>query len=162
MTKEEFEVLQLNLQQSGKSVKDYLREAGVNYSTYNYWRKKSLAKDNPKPELAPISFTQHADPVFSSSIPSGATLLFPNGLRAHFGSGTEDVLRELTRNYTNEEIAQRLNISVNTVRTHIQHMLEKTGYRNRIDLAVNAKALGLVVHEEDRKENRTRKEENRY
>jgi hypothetical protein len=30
MTKEEFEVLQLDLQQSGKSVKDYLQEAGVN------------------------------------------------------------------------------------------------------------------------------------
>ena len=95
MTKEEFEVLQLDLQQSGKSVKDYLQEAGVNYSTYNYWRKKSLAKDNPKPELAPISFTQHADPVFSGSVPTGATLLFPNGLRAHFGSGTESVLMEL-------------------------------------------------------------------
>ena len=86
MTKEEFEVLQLDLQQSGKSVKDY---------TYNYWRKKLLAKDNPKPELAPISFTQHADPVFSGSVPTGATLLFPNGLRAHFGSGTESVLMEL-------------------------------------------------------------------
>ena len=66
----------------------------------------------------------------------------------------QDVLRELTRNYTNEEIAERLHISVNTVRSHIQHMLDKTGYRNRIDLAVNAKALGLVVHEEDRTENR--------
>ena len=95
MTKEEFEVLQLDLQQSGKSVKDYLQEAGVNYSTYNYWRKKLLVKDDSKPGLAPISFTQHADPVFSSCVPSGATLLFPNGLRAHFGSGTEDVLREL-------------------------------------------------------------------
>ena len=95
MTKEEFEVLQLDLQQSGKSVKDYLQEAGVNYSTYNYWRKKLLVKDDSKPGLVPISFTQHADPVFSSSVPSGATLLFPNGLRAHFGSGTEDVLRDL-------------------------------------------------------------------
>ena len=95
MTKEEFEVLQLDLQQSGKSGKDYLHEAGVNYSTYNYWRKKLLAKDHSKPELAPISFTQHADPVFSGSVPSGATLLFPNGLRAHFGSGTESVLMEL-------------------------------------------------------------------
>ena len=27
-------------------------------------------------------------------------------------------------------------------------------YRNRIDLAVNAKALGVVVHEDDRTENR--------
>ena len=65
MTKEEFEVLQFNLQQCGKSVKDYLHDAGVNYSTYNYWRKKLLVKEDPKPELAPISFTQHADPVFS-------------------------------------------------------------------------------------------------
>ena len=95
MTKEEFEVLQLDLQQSGKSVKDYLQEAGINYSTYNYWRKKLLVNEAPKPELAPISFTQHADPAFSSSVPSGAILLLPNGLRAHFGSGTEDVLREL-------------------------------------------------------------------
>ena len=95
MTKEEFEVLQLDLQQSGKSVKDYLRDAGVNYSTYNYWRKKLLVKDDPKLDLAPISFTQHSDLVFPGSVPSGATLLFPNGLRAHFGSGTESVLLEL-------------------------------------------------------------------
>ena len=95
MTKEEFEVLHLDLQQSGKSVKDYLRDAGVNYSTYNYWRKKLMVKDDSKPGLAPISFTQHADPFFSSSVPSGATLLFPNGLCAHFGSGTEEVLRDL-------------------------------------------------------------------
>ena len=65
-----------------------------------------------------------------------------------------EVLRELTRNYTNDEIAQRLHISVNTVRNHVQNMLEKTGFRSRIDLAVNAKVLGLVVHEEDRTENR--------
>ena len=95
MTKEAFEVLQLDLQQSGKSVKDYLHDVGVNYSTYNYWRKKMIEKDSPKPELAPISFTQTSDPVFTGAVPSGATLLFPNGLRAHFGSGTEDVLREL-------------------------------------------------------------------
>ena len=95
MTKEAFEVLQLDLQQSGKSVKDYLQEADVNCSTYNYWRKKLLAKEDPEPELASVSFSQHADPVFSSSVPSGATLLFSNGLRAHFGSGTEDVSREL-------------------------------------------------------------------
>ena len=77
------------------SVTKYLQHVGINYNTYNYWRKKLLVKEDPKPELAPISFTQHADPVFTSSVPSGATLLFPNGLRVHFGSGTEDVLRDL-------------------------------------------------------------------
>jgi len=95
MIKEEFEVLQLDLQQSGKSVKDYLHDAGVNYSTYNYWRKKLLVKEDFKQELAPICFCPSTAPVFNDSIPSGATLLFPNGLRAHFGSGTESVLMEL-------------------------------------------------------------------
>ena len=95
MTKEEFEVLQLDLQQSGKSIKEYLHDAGVNYSTYNYWRKKMTEKESSKPELAPISFKQPSDPVFTGAVPSGATLLFPNGLRAHFGSGTEGVLLEL-------------------------------------------------------------------
>ena len=61
-----------------------------------------------------------------------------------------DVLRELTRNLTNEEIAEKLNVSASTVKRHIENMLQKTGFRNRIDLAMNAKALGLVVSEEDR------------
>jgi len=80
MTKEEFEVLQLDLQQSGKSVKDYLQEASVNHSTYNYWRKKLLAKDNPKPEHAPINFSQPADPVFTGTVPSGATLFLTSAV----------------------------------------------------------------------------------
>ena len=95
MTKEEFEVLQFDLQQSGKPLMSYLKEAGVNYSTYTYWRRKADSEKQPQQPIAPISFTQHADPVFSGSVPTGATLLFPNGLRAHFGSGTEDVLRDL-------------------------------------------------------------------
>ena len=61
-----------------------------------------------------------------------------------------DVLRELTRNLTNEEIAGKLNVSVSTIKRHIENMLQKTGFKNRIDLAMNAKTLGLVVSEEDR------------
>ena len=97
MTTEEFEVLQLDLQQSGKSIKSYLQEAGIGYSTYNYWRKKLEAEASPARDLAPISFTsrQQSDPAFTGVVPSGATLLFPNGLRAHFGSGTEGMLMEL-------------------------------------------------------------------
>jgi putative transposase len=95
MTKEEFEMLQLGLQQSGKPLMSYLKDSGINYSTYTYWRRKVDAEKKPHLPIAPISFTQHADPVFSGSIPTGASLLFPNGLRAHFGSGTEDVLRDL-------------------------------------------------------------------
>ena len=61
-----------------------------------------------------------------------------------------EVLRDLTRNLTNEEIAEDLHISSHTVKRHIENMLAKTGYRSRVDLAVNARVLGLVVHDDDR------------
>ena len=62
-----------------------------------------------------------------------------------------EVLRELATNRSNEEIAEKYNISLNTVKRHIQNMLNKTGYKNRLELAINAKSLGLVVHDDDRK-----------
>ena len=98
MSKEEFFQLQSGYQQSGLSMKSYLRQAGTSYSAYNYWRKKYLGKDDGCLVLAPVSFRQPVSGTsssFAGDVPGGATLLFPNGLRAHFGAGTEDVLRDL-------------------------------------------------------------------
>jgi len=99
MTKEEFATLQLGHRESGKTLKEYLKEIGICYPTYNYWRKKFLMEEGPH-ELAPIIFheslhQQSSPSVFSGDLPSDATLLFPNDLRAHFGSGTESMLMEL-------------------------------------------------------------------
>ena len=100
MTKEEFVALQLQHQQSGKSLKKFLQEVGVCYSKYNYWNRNCKADDTPH-EFAPIMFTEPkrkdytATQPFAGDIPSGATLLFPNGLRAHLGSGTEAMLMSL-------------------------------------------------------------------
>ena len=58
-----------------------------------------------------------------------------------------EVLRELTSSLTNEEIAEKLDVSVFTVKRHIQNMLQKTGYKNRLDLAINARLLGIVVND---------------
>lgn len=63
-----------------------------------------------------------------------------------------DVLRELTASLTNEEIADKLCISVNTVKRHLQNILEKTGFESRLALAMNAKSLGLVVSDRERLE----------
>ena len=60
-----------------------------------------------------------------------------------------DVLRELTNGDTAEEIAQTLKISVNTVRTHIQRLLIKTGFKNRLELVANAVSLNIVVSDEN-------------
>ena len=64
-----------------------------------------------------------------------------------------EVLRELTGSLTNEEIADKLHISVNTVKRHLQNIMEKTGYESRLELAMNAKSLGLVVNEQERTKN---------
>ena len=61
-----------------------------------------------------------------------------------------EILRELTASKTNEEIADKLQISVNTVKRHIQNIMEKTGFESRLDLAMSAKSIGLVVSDSDR------------
>ena len=60
-----------------------------------------------------------------------------------------EVLREMTGGYTNVEIGERLHMSVGSVKAHILSMLEKTGFRNRTELAVRARENGLVILEED-------------
>lgn len=65
-----------------------------------------------------------------------------------------EIIRELTASMTNEEIAEKLNISVNTVKRHIQNIMEKTGFESRLDLAMSAKSIGLVVSDSDRAGNR--------
>ena len=63
-----------------------------------------------------------------------------------------DVLRELTACRTNQQIAESLCISVNTVRRHIQNMLDKTGFTDRLELAVHARELHIVVSDHDRRQ----------
>ena len=57
------------------------------------------------------------------------------------------VLRELISGDPDEEIAARLGMSVWTVRSHIRHMLEKTGFDSRTRLAVVARETGLVIRD---------------
>lgn len=95
MTKEEFELLELELKQSGKTVKEFLANKGIGNSKFYYWKQKFLQNEKDA-ELTPIRIkSTNLDATISGTLPSGATLLFPNGLRAHFGSGTEKVLMEL-------------------------------------------------------------------
>ena len=79
MSKEEFVALQQQHQQSGKSLKGYLKASDVGYSAYNYWRKKYLSDDTLH-NLAPITLTEPKEyntttkTPPSGCLPSGATL----------------------------------------------------------------------------------------
>lgn len=55
-----------------------------------------------------------------------------------------DVLKLMTEGLGNKEIADRLIISVSTVRTHVDHILEKLAVSGRTQAAVKALKLKLV------------------
>ena len=58
-----------------------------------------------------------------------------------------DVLKELTTGATNMEIAKKLFVSLATVKSHVQHLMEKTGFKTRTELVSEARRLGIVIKE---------------
>lgn len=56
-----------------------------------------------------------------------------------------EVLRIMTTGASNAAIAKKLNISENTVKNHIRHMMEKTGCESRTALAIEARVSGMVI-----------------
>ena len=56
-----------------------------------------------------------------------------------------DVLREVARGYSNQEIAAHLSLSEATVRTHISHILSKLGLASRTQATLYALREGLVA-----------------
>lgn len=55
-----------------------------------------------------------------------------------------EVLREIAAGHSNKEIAVRLHVSPNTVKTHVARLLEKLEARRRTDALRKARELGLV------------------
>ena len=112
------------------------REAGVD----SFWYKEV----QELPLLTLMDRTMAGEHIYPDATPS---LNMGNALSVEFTDREIEVLREILRGLTNAEIAARLGISENTVKIHVAHMLEKTGYPNRIVLAVQARALGVVVND---------------
>lgn len=54
------------------------------------------------------------------------------------------VLQEIAAGLSNKEIARRLDVSPNTVKTHVARLYEKLGAKRRTDALRRARELGLV------------------
>lgn len=55
-----------------------------------------------------------------------------------------EVLQEIAAGRSNKEIAQRLEVSPNTVKTHASRLFEKLGATRRTDAINKARELGIV------------------
>lgn len=55
-----------------------------------------------------------------------------------------EVLQELAAGHSNKEIATRLHVSPNTIKTHVARVFEKLGAKRRTDAIRRARELGIV------------------
>ena len=111
------------------------RSAGVD----SFWYKTAAA-DNL---LQIMDRTMAGEQVYPDATPS---LQLGNVTSELLTNRELEVLREVVAGETDAAIADKLHISLRTVKGHIQSMREKTGFRNRTELAVRARDCGLVIN----------------
>ena len=117
---------------------DMAREIGVESFWYKEYAEMSL--------LEVMDKTMEGERIY---IDETTDITLGNITKGELTDRELEVLRELVTCSTNEQIAERLNISVATVKTHIRHMLEKTGFSDRLELAINASKSNIVVNDRE-------------
>lgn len=115
---------------------DRARAAGVD----SFWYKDSDAESI----LEIMERTLAGESVYPDSTP---ILRLGNALSPEFTDRELEVLREVTAGESDAVIAEHLHMSLRTVKAHIQSMRDKTGFRNRTELAVRARESGLIIND---------------
>lgn len=102
-------------------------------------------KDGQKDSLIDVmKRTMNGEHIYPDTTP---LIKIGNATNHDFTERELDVLKELATGDTNSEIASRLFISPATVKSHIQHLMEKTGFKTRTELVAEARGLGIVIND---------------
>ena len=112
------------------------REAGIE----SFWHKEV----QEQPLLEVMEQTMAGISVYPAQTPE---VWLGNTVSTELTGRELDVLHELVGGASNSEIAERLGISERCVKMHITEMLGKTGFKSRLQLAVRARAGGLVIND---------------
>ena len=114
------------------------KEIGVE----SFWYKE--VQEQPLLEI--MDRTMAGESVYPTEMPA---IWFGNTVSTELTDREMTVLRELMTGASNKEIGERLYISESTVKRHIADMLAKTGFKSRLQLAIEARGGGLVIHHEE-------------
>ncbi|MBE6782660.1 MAG: response regulator transcription factor [Ruminococcaceae bacterium] len=114
---------------------DRAHEVGVD----SFWYKEPTAENL----ISTMDRTMEGECIYPTNTP---LLKLGDALSVNFTDREIEVLRQLAGGEPDAEIAKNLNITVRTVKSHIQSMREKTGFRNRTELAVRARESGFVIN----------------
>lgn len=110
------------------------RAAGVD----SFWYKSASAEEI----IGVMDRTLKGEHIFPDNTPA---LKLGKAVSIDFSERELEVLRLLVDGESDSSIAEKLYMSLRTVKGHIQSMREKTGFRNRTELAVCARVCGLVI-----------------
>ena len=116
---------------------DRARAAGVE----SFWYKTASAQEI----LTVMDRTMAGERIHPDSTPS---LKLGDTVSERFSERELEVLRLLVAGETDAAIAEKLYMSVRTVKQHVQSMRDKTGFRNRTELAVRARESGLIINDQ--------------
>ena len=112
------------------------RKAGVE----SFWYKSASAEEI----IEVMNRTMAGDSVYPDTTP---TLKLGDAMNVDFTEKELEVLREVVSGASDADIADKLHLSIRTVKGHIQSMRDKTGFRNRTELAVRVRESGLVIND---------------
>jgi LuxR family maltose regulon positive regulatory protein len=108
-------------------------------------------KQGPTPYLDALLATFSSERIMHhphtprSSLPGGRLLEQP--LIDPLSERELEVLQLIARGDANQEIADQLVITLDTVKRHVTHIFEKLGVHNRVQAVARARALGLLFNE---------------
>ena len=112
------------------------RAAGIE----SFWHKEL----QDAPLLDVIDRTMRGESVYPAQMPE---VWLGNTVSTELTARELDVLHELVGGASNAEIAEALGIAERSVKQHITDMLNKTGFKSRLQLAVRARSGGLVIND---------------
>ncbi len=115
---------------------DRARAVGVD----SFWYKSGSAEEI----VSIMDRTMSGESIYPDSTPE---VELGDALSGNFSDRELDVLRLLIEGETDQEIADRLFMSLRTVKSHISHMKDKTGFRNRTELAVRSRESGFIIND---------------